>query len=323
MLGSHVSHGNVLRFRYHYQGAPSLAVAGSFSGWQPLGMTPLGEGWWGLDVEAPAGGVHYKFVTPSGWELDQYNYRRSQDGQNSFLDVAGDRGHLLKRWFHSPSLAKNKEYMVYFPPEYSRDPGRSFPYLVLMGGLFEGASGWVDRAAIHEKLDAMIAGGHIPPMVVVMPDKDDAVFHKEAFEAYFRFLSQDVVGHIDSEYRVLPVRGVEGLSLGGIWALRLGAVFPDRFCSVASMSGLVETDMFELARQRVAEMRQHELRVRLSCGDGEGECIGNNQSFKDFLVSQGVYSEFHVNPGIHRWSLWEGQIAHSLAFHGYGFRRRL
>lgn len=324
MIGSHVAPGNILRFRFNHHTASGIGVAGNFTDWHSTPMAPLGDGWWGLDVgPVGSGNVYYKFVTPEGWAFDQYNFRRTMDGANSFLNVGGSCGHMLRRWFHSQSLGKGKDYLIYLPPAYSLNADLRFPYLILMGGLFEGSDGWALNASIHEKLDTLIGNGLIPQMIVVMPDKDEAVFHPEAWEPYFHFLSEEVTGHIDREYRTLPIRGVEGLSLGAVWAVQLTTCLPERYCSASSLSGYMDAKTYRLVSHNQDRMRASGARVRLACGTGEGEVIDNNRNFHRYLQSIGIASEFCVNEGVHRWPLWEGQIAHSLAFHGHSFRLRL
>jgi len=322
MLGSHVLPGNQVRFRFHHNTTASVGVAGNFSGWQPVPLSRQDGGWWGLDIgPMPAGNLYYKFVTPMGWHTDPHNLRRTHDGQNSLLSVGGGCGHLLQRKFHTPALGVDKEYVAYFPPEYATDPDLRLPYLILMGGLFEGASGWIDQSSIHERLDRLIVSKTIDPMIVVMPDKDDAVFKPKAWDAYFAFLSRDLPGHLEAEYRTSGIRAAEGLSLGGVWALRLAALHPERFCSAASLSGQIDGKVCQLFERNSGRMLECSTRVRLACGDGEGEVVANNAEFAAFVSALGLTCEFRVNHGIHRWPLWQSQIEDSLKFHDYSFKK--
>lgn len=325
MLGSHVLPDGKIRFLYHDYSADQVGVAGNFSDWRQVALEPRGDGWWGADLgPLPAGNVYYKFVTARGWVNDQFNYRRTSDGENSFLNVGGQCGHLLRRGFHSDSLHKGKNYIIYLPPAYAHNPWRSFPVLYLMGGLFEGETGWVDQASVENVLDNLTLEGRIDDMIVVMPDKDDAIFHEESWSAYTGFLVRDLPAHIESEYRTLPVRGAEGLSMGGGWAVRMGLMFPEQYCSVSSLSGHFAEDYYRSAKGNAERVKTAGVRFRLACGDGEGEeVIESNAEFGRFLEGLGLYCEIHVNPGIHRWPLWVSQIAHSLCFHDYGFKSRV
>ncbi|MBI4866937.1 MAG: hypothetical protein HY816_08290 [Candidatus Wallbacteria bacterium] len=324
MLGTHVLQDGKIRFLYHDSSAHQVAVAGSFSDWRPLGMAPSGDGWWVIELgPMPEGDYFYKFVTHSGWHPDQFNYRRDQNGDSSFINVGGHCGHLLRRGFFSQALGKGKSYVIYLPPHYAVDGWRSFPVLYLMGGLFEGDTGWVDRCHIEEKLDHLAGTGDAEEMIVVMPDKDDAVFHENAWGSYFAYLATDLPQHIEGEYRTLPVRAFEGLSMGGSWALRLGLTLPERYCSVSSLSGNFSPDFYELARANRDRAMAAGVRVRIACGDGEQGVIPNNAQYNGFLQELGISSEFHVNSGPHDWPLWRAQIDNSIRFHSYSFRQRM
>lgn len=323
MLGTHVRPDGRVRFLYHHGNASEVAVAGNFSDWQPVGLSPQGEGWWGAELgPLSEGDVFYKFVTPFGWHLDQYNYRKSADGEASYLSVGGHAGHLLRRGFHSPALGRGKNYLAYLPPAYATTPWRAFPVLYLMGGLFESETGWVDRASLEDTLDGLIGGGQIDDMIVVMPDKDDAVFHNEQWGAYLGYLAGDLPAHVESEYRTLPLRAAEGLSLGAGWAVRLGLSMPERYCSVSGLSGHFGQEFYSLAREHRERVAAAGVRFRIACGNGEGQVISDNAAFSGFLKEIGLSSEFHVNEGPHDWPLWVGQIGHSLRFHDYGFKNR-
>jgi enterochelin esterase-like enzyme len=324
MLGSHVLPDGKIRFMYHDNSAEEIGVAGNFNSWQAVALAHQGNGWWGADLGPLSdGNVFYKFVTPRGWVTDQFNYRRTSGGENSFLNVGGKCGHLLRRGFHSDSLGKSKNYIIYLPPAYAHNPWRSFPVLYLMGGLFESETGWVDRAGVDSLLDELTVSGQIDDMIVVMPDKDDAVFHEEAWGAYTGFLARDLPMHIEAEYRTLPVRGSEGLSLGAGWAIRMGLMFPEQFCSVSALSGHFTEDFFRSAKGNVARVQGAGVRFRIACGNGEGPVIENNGDFGRFLEGLGLYCEFHVNAGPHEWPLWSQQIGHSFRFHDYGFKSRV
>src|SRR5688572_10497687 len=107
MLGTHVLPDGKVRFRYHDYSAHQIGVAGNFSDWQGYPLSPLGDGWWGADIgPMRMGDVFYKFVTPQGWLPDQFNYRKTNDGENSYLNVDGRAGHVLRRGFYSPALGR-------------------------------------------------------------------------------------------------------------------------------------------------------------------------------------------------------------------------
>ncbi len=323
MMGTHVLPDGSVRFLYHDGSTHQAAVAGSFSDWQPVGMSPQGDGWWEIEIGPLHGNVFYKFVTPEGWHLDSFNYRKSQDGGSSFLNAEGACGQVIRRAFYSSALGKSKSYCAYLPPAYAKQQWRSFPVLFLMGGLFEEETGWVDRGSVDEKLDELILSGTVDDFIVVMPAKDDAVFHEELWNSYMSFLAHDLPRHVESEYRTLPVRGSEGLSIGGGWAIRLGAILPEQFCSVSGLSANFDGEFYELVQANQTRIRHSGARFRIACGSGEGPVIQNNSEFSEFLHRLEISNEFHVNEGPHDWELWGAQIGHSFQFHDHSFKQKL
>jgi S-formylglutathione hydrolase FrmB len=59
----------------------------------------------------------------------------------------------------------------------------------------------------------------------------------------------ELIGHIESRSsyrdRVLPRRGVGGVSMGGLGAIKLGLKYPDLFQSMSSQSGLLDLELLK------------------------------------------------------------------------------
>ena len=86
-----------VRFRYHFPGAASVAVAGDFNNWTPtVVLTPLRDGAFEGILPAASipgkGKIRYKLVVDGIWQPDPFNERRE-------YDLAGD----MLSWFSIPS----------------------------------------------------------------------------------------------------------------------------------------------------------------------------------------------------------------------------
>jgi S-formylglutathione hydrolase FrmB len=113
-----------------------------------------------------------------------------------------------------------------------------------------------------ETLDALILSGQLPPFLLVQPDGslhrphghqarglDGELVWKGSFFTdsprtgrYSRYVLEDVVAHVDRNWRTLAARegrALVGVSMGGYGALLGGILRPERFSVVAALSPVV------------------------------------------------------------------------------------
>jgi S-formylglutathione hydrolase FrmB len=165
----------------------------------------------------------------------------------------------------SQSLGITKQYQVYLPPSYEREPERRYPIAYYLHGAWGDETNWVVLGRIDRVMDSLIAAGG-PEMVLVMPDGDDGFYttwntlgnwaacrrdstRKEPAASYCvpwphydDYIARDLVAHVDSNYRTLAEsvhRGIAGLSMGGYGAITLALRYPDVFSVAASHSGVL------------------------------------------------------------------------------------
>ncbi len=138
---------------------------------------------------------------------------------------------------------------VYLPPSYASEPARRYPVCYVLTG-FTGRgrmllndNPW--NPALDDRMDALIASGGSPEMILVMPDcftryGGSQYLNSSATGRYMDHLIEELVPHVDGRYRTLPDRahrGVAGKSSGGYGALVLGMRHPEIFGAVACHSG--------------------------------------------------------------------------------------
>lgn len=140
--------------------------------------------------------------------------------------------------FPSPTLGETISYNVYLPAGYP-EPGRRYPVLYLLHGRGDTMSAWTRVAG---DLDALIAGGEIPPVIAIMPDApsssrasyyvDSAYDGADPGRKVETAFVRDLVPHVDATYRTLVGRfgrAIAGYSMGGYGALRYSLVYPELF----------------------------------------------------------------------------------------------
>ena len=151
---------------------------------------------------------------------------------------------------HGASLEGNlegdppdREVYVYLPPSYAAEPRRRYPVVYSLHGYGIGVERWDSFLDAAAALDRAFAAG-ARELIVVAPDA--RTLHIGSFYAnsvttgdWESFLADDLVGHIDAEYRTIPdrdSRGIGGHSMGGYGSMRLVMKRPDVFGSVFAMS---------------------------------------------------------------------------------------
>jgi enterochelin esterase-like enzyme len=181
---------------------------------------------------------------------------------------------------------------------------------------------WCEKGRVNEHMDNLIYRGSIGEMIVIMPDKDDAALDPHSVDAFANYLGRDLVGHIDFEYRTIKSRyhrGIEGLSLGSTWAMRMAIWFPEVFCSIGSLSGGYGEETYKTIYEKRDYLKKLGMRFRVGVGRSEPEYIPGTEKFVEFLRELGFYCELSIDEGPHDWPLWVEQIYNSLQFHFYSF----
>jgi hypothetical protein len=97
---------------------------------------------------------------------------------------------------------------------------------------------------ISDLMDAAILGGHIHPMIFVLPNSDanlgTGLYTNSILTGNWAdYIAKDVVDYIDKRYRTIAnrnSRGLSGHSLGGNGALKIGMLYPDVFVAVYALS---------------------------------------------------------------------------------------
>jgi len=133
---------------------------------------------------------------------------------------------------------------VWLPPGYDEDPGRRWPVVTFLHGFGGQVDQWANRRAFQatllERIDAAA-----PPAIVALPDGWTSWggaqwLDSPAVGAYQTYLSVDVVGHLDAEYRTLADRSrraVGGHSSGGYGAVMSALEHPEVWGRWASHAG--------------------------------------------------------------------------------------
>ena len=139
--------------------------------------------------------------------------------------------------------AVDRDVIVFLPPSYEKEKHRRYPVVYALHGYSIGAEQWTHEIHVPQTVEGAYAQG-AQEMIVVLPDSktvhNGSMYSSSVTTGDFeKFISHDVVAHIDGHYRTIPdrmSRGLVGHSMGGYGASRIGMKHPDVFGSLYIMS---------------------------------------------------------------------------------------
>lgn len=233
--------------------------------------------------------------------------------------------------FDSAAAGHKVSYHIYTPAVGDREPQRRFPVIYWLHGSGGGIAG-IARVAGH--FDAAIEAGRTHPCHVVFVNglpEGMYVDWKDGSAPLETILVKELVPHIDAAFRTIATRDgrlIEGFSMGGYGAARLGFKYPDIFRTVSLLgSGPLQPELTQTpraGRQRAAEILQRVYGgdqeyfrtvsprriaeqnasiltetslIRQVCGD-QDETFANNRSFHEHLERLKIPHEWIVLPGV-------------------------
>lgn len=156
---------------------------------------------------------------------------------------------VVYRTFESALAGAAVSYHAFLPPEYATEPTRRFPVLYWLHGSGNGTLGIPTLAGLFA---SAMAEGRIAPMIVVFPngmassmwcDSKDGTVPMESV------VIDELLPEVDAVFRTIARRGgriVDGFSMGGQGAARLGFRRPDLFAGVSMLgAGPIQLDFLD------------------------------------------------------------------------------
>lgn len=226
--------------------------------------------------------------------------------------------------FATPSRGAGIEasFLIYLPPDYTAAKSRRYPVLYWLHG---GGGSQREGAWMVERIDREIRSGKLQPMIVVLAQGLPDVRYinsKDGTRPVEDVIIRDLIPHIDAIYRTIPQRtsrGIEGMSMGGYGALRLGFKYPELFGAVSGLAPSV-TDMKDepaivtepfgndqafydavgpwLTVAQHASSIRGRTSVRLLVGD-QDKLLPYVQKYSELLTSLQIEHQFAIAPGAH------------------------
>ncbi len=235
------------------------------------------------------------------------------------------------RTFQSAAAGTTVSYHLYTPAAYEREPGRRFPVVYWLHGSGGGLAG---IPALARLFDQAIEAGGAPPCLVVLVNglpMGMYVDWSNGAAPVETVIVEELVPHIDATLRTIASREgrlLDGFSMGGYGAARLGFKHPGRFGAVSIMGagpmqesltttprasrvqagellarvyGGSQATFLQVSPRMLAKANAEAIAkgslVRVVIGDRD-ETYANNLAFHEHLVALGIPHEWRVLRGV-------------------------
>lgn len=233
--------------------------------------------------------------------------------------------------FASKAAKAEVSYHLYRPAVYQDDAARRFPVVYWLHGSGGGLPG---IPSVAKRFDAAIEAGKLPPCLVVFVNGLEMGMYVDWADGSApveSMIVRDLLPHVDATYRTIAKREgrlLDGFSMGGYGAARLGFKYPELFRSV-SMAGagplqselkstprasrIQAEDLLkrtyggsqavfqEVSPRKFAELNAkkitQESQVRMVIGEKD-ETFGNNEDFHRHLEALGIPHGWTIVPGV-------------------------
>jgi enterochelin esterase-like enzyme len=255
-------------------------------------------------------------------------------------------GELRNESFESAALQRQMNFTVYLPDGYGTS-GMQYPVLYLLHGAGGDETAWVEHGNIKLRADALIAGGAIPPSIIVMPGCRACWWVDGSKDKAETAFWQDLVPTVSARYRTIEARDgrlIAGLSAGGYGAVRFAMKYPDRVGAVAALSPAIYSQtppptsssrtqppfmgangLFDQARWTAQNYpslidayfdQPFRVPFYLMSGDHDNFGIAFETAllFKQVFAKQPERTEMRVIDGDHSWSCWAKAMDDALTY---------
>ncbi|NAS12874.1 alpha/beta hydrolase [Poritiphilus flavus] len=213
----------------------------------------------------------------------------------------------------------------------------NLPIYILLHGVYGSAWAWALKGGAHHTAKKLVAEAQICPAIIAMPS--DGLWGDGS--GYIRHSEKDFGEWIVSEVPLAirencPYAGpdsplcIGGLSMGGFGALRLGALYSNKFKAISAhsaitrfeeMSSFVEEPLDAYALQdevidaidAIRKNQHHLPPIRFDCGL-EDDLLEANRTLHNQLLEleiDHIYEEFD---GAHEWPYWQKHLESSLRY---------
>lgn len=241
----------------------------------------------------------------------------------------------LEQLFFESEVANTKvSFYVFTPDIYDINKDQHFPVIYWLHG---GGGGVRHLPAAVKHFNNAIQDGNLPPVIVVFPNgmvDSNWCDSKDGKVPMESVIINELISYVDTTFRTVPERRgrlIEGFSMGGYGAARLGMKYNDIFGAVSIFSGgplqkelTKNNGPKQSARHRVKVMRtvygndqnyfklqspwalaeknadilrNKGTKIRIVVGSKD-RLFSMNQNFSEHLLNLGITHDLHILPDV-------------------------
>jgi enterochelin esterase-like enzyme len=250
----------------------------------------------------------------------------------------------------SEVLKVYRQYSVYLPKSYATSPGKKYPVLYLLHGVYDNNTGWVQRGHLQDVANKLIDADEAVEMVIIVPDAGriwNGYFNMDGWP-YETFFFTEFLPYIEKTYRIMgdkQHRAISGLSMGGGACTVYAQRHPEMFSSVYAMSalmtlpevGAIQSNDPKFQALNKTVVANNSLKFVANADDATKEKLRSVRWFVDcgdddfiFDIDVAFYQEmrnakipcqFRVRDGAHTWEYWHSALYTALPFVSTGFAK--
>lgn len=255
------------------------------------------------------------------------------EGQGGWVTPPVHAPQLEQYFFRSEVAAARVSYHAYLPASYQLQSGRRYPVIYWLHGTGGGIN---ELPKLVQHFDRAMRSGHMPEAVVIIPNGmrdsmwSDSKDGKVRMETVF---IRELLPEVEARFRITATRDgrmIEGFSMGGYGAARLGLKYPELFGAVSILGagpmqrelvadegpadkkqdrvkvfrevyGNDQTYFRQLSPWAIAQQQADTLRgrslIRIAVGERDST-RAPSEDFSDYLQRLGIHHMFFVAPRI-------------------------
>jgi enterochelin esterase-like enzyme len=324
-------------FFYVSEDAREVVLEGDWTHWQPtaplayLPDTPL---WYRVERFPRAARLEYRLVVNGRRRLDPRNPRTAPSGFGPHSEVVMpdyhapseltdekriELGSVEEHWLTSRSMHDRRTFWVCLPPQFNAHEKYAVAY-------FNDGDGYLNFCDLPYLMSYFIDHHQVRPFIAVLVKPNDREKEYARNNHYVRFLANELVPWIDSNYPTLTeptARAIIGASIGGLMAAHAARRRPNLFGLVGGQSGYYSYQNDALIRDFAAAQNLG-MRFHLVVGEFETDLYGEGHPEHDFVAAQRRLVELLRQKGYavssaefpegHQWGFWRAHIGDMLRY---------
>jgi predicted alpha/beta superfamily hydrolase len=214
---------------------------------------------------------------------------------------------------NSKILNEERGILVYLPEEYQNSSTR-YPVLFVLDGddYFLPSIGIMKYLVMFNQLPEMIVIGipHKMRFRELTPTKTTRIPSGGGIDDFMKFIKEELIPYVETNYRTQPFRIFSGHSLGGLGVLYAFVNEPDMFNAYVGISSSVYWDdgvLLKRTEKILKKTDQLKKSLYFSVEDGEGEHSQANLEFAQLLKNCAIKDlkwKFDLMEGESHTSLW-------------------